>query len=84
MSTKAQELNGGCFNAALEDEPMFVLLARDPSAPDLVRDWARKREANIQVGMRSDSDTPKVIEARQLADSMERWRVENDGAWRKV
>lgn len=34
-----------CYNRALSGEPLFTLLARDPQAPQLVRDWAIRREA---------------------------------------
>ena len=82
MATKLTELRNGCFHAALDDEPMFVLLARDPDAPRLCRNWASQRESEITRGARPSSDTAKVIHARQLADDMEKWRKANDGAWR--
>jgi hypothetical protein len=82
MGTKLQELRNGCFAAAMDDEPMFVLLARDPSAPAQVRAWADEREAAINAGRKPASDMSKVQEARDCADNMERWREENDGAWR--
>lgn len=82
MGTKLQELRDGCFHAAMDDEPMFVLLARDPAAPGLVRNWARQREDQIIRGSRPASDMGKVNEARQCADRMERWREANDGVWR--
>ena len=83
MGTKLQELRDGCFAAAMDDEPMFVLLARDPSAPWLARKWADEREAQIRTGRKPASDMSKVQEARACADNMERWREANDGAWRK-
>lgn len=82
MGTKLQELRNGCFAAAMDDEPMFVLLARDPSAPDNVRAWADEREAAINAGRKPGTDRSKVEEARACADKMEAWREENDGAWR--
>lgn len=82
MGTKLQELRSGCFAAAMDDEPMFVLLGRDPSAPDNVRAWADEREAAIKAGRKPSSDMSKVTEARECADNMEAWREENDGAWR--
>ncbi len=36
-----------CYKAAMQDEPMFVLLARDPQAPELVRKWAKDRESKL-------------------------------------
>lgn len=82
MGTKLQELRNGCFAAAMDDEPMFVLLGRDPSAPDNVRAWADEREAAINAGRKPHEDRRKVDEARATADAMEAWREENDGAWR--
>lgn len=72
-----------CYSAALEDEPMFVLLARDPKAPGLVRKWADKREKQIAKGKREMSDMSKVQEARLQANAMETWRLNNDGKWRQ-
>jgi hypothetical protein len=83
MGTKLEELRSGCFAAAMDDEPMFVLLARDPGAPLLVRNWALTRESEIQHGQRPASDMAKVEEARRCADNMRAWREENDGAWRQ-
>jgi hypothetical protein len=72
-----------CYDAALDDEPMFVLLARDPSAPALVRQWAAIRRVDIEAGTRPESDRAQVEEAERLADRMKTWRVEADEAWRK-
>lgn len=82
MGTKLQELRNGCFAAAMDDEEMFVLLARDMSAPETVRRWADEREADIEAGRKPHSDRQKVDDARATADKMEAWREENDGAWR--
>lgn len=81
MGTKLIELRDGCFHAALDDEPMFVLLARDPDAPRLCRNWASQRESEIKRGARPASDAAKVQEARETADRMDKWRKANDGAW---
>lgn len=83
MGTKLQELRDGCFSAAMDDEPMFVLLARDEKAPFLVRGWAARRQAEIEHGKRPASDIEKVREARATADAMDEWRIKNDGAWRE-
>jgi hypothetical protein len=83
MGTKLQELRSGCFAKAMDDEEMFVLLARDTSAPGKVRDWADQREAEVNAGKRPASDMEQVQEARGCADKMEVWREKNDGAWRE-
>lgn len=82
MGTKLEELRSGCFARAMDDEPMFVLLGRDPGAPALVRRWAAEREYEIRVGRRPASDIVQVQEARGCANRMEGWREQNDGAWR--
>lgn len=82
MGTKLTELRDGCFHKAMDDEPMFVLLARDTSGPLVIRIWADVREAEIRQGVRPATDMTQVIDARATADKMEQWRSDNDGAWR--
>lgn len=83
MGTKNNPGNFDCYNNALPDEPMFILLGRDPSAPSKVRAWAYDREKAIEHGNRPETDRAMVTEARECADAMEAWRNANDGAWRK-
>jgi hypothetical protein len=59
-----------CFSKAEPDEPMFVLLARDPLAPLLVLFWAELRAI---VG----EDPEMIAEARACADAMAEWLVKN-------
>jgi hypothetical protein len=82
MGSKEKPGTYDCYANALPDEPMFILLARDPFAPFLIEDWATRRETSINQGMRPESDRPMVIEARQCAKNMREWRKENDGKWR--
>jgi hypothetical protein len=72
-----------CFKAALPDEPAFVLLARDPLAPALVRLWAAQRRTAIAEGARPNSDLSQVEAAEREADLMQRWRSDADESWRK-
>lgn len=72
-----------CFKSALPDEPAYVLLARDESAPKLVRQWAAIRQALISAGLKPESDQRQVDESYALADQMEAWRRDADEAWRK-
>jgi len=83
MGTKRDPGPTDCYDAALDDEPMFTLLARDPSAPHMVRQWAYERERAIAAGEKSLSDKAKVAEARACAKAMEAWRRDNEGAWRQ-
>jgi len=54
------------YEKAAPDEPMFVLLARDPQAPALVRAWIAQRS---EKGESSE----KLVEASECADAMEAW-----------
>lgn len=82
MGTKRNPGEHDCFDTAMPDEPTFTLLARDTSAPHMVRSWAYQREREIAAGRKPSADRPKVEEARACADDMEHWRRDNDGAWR--
>lgn len=63
MGTKNNPGKFDCYHEAGPDEPMFVLLARDPLAPLLVEAWADKRE-------HERGPSPKVDEARACAKAM--------------
>jgi len=82
MGSKTNPAKFDCYANALPDEPMFILLARDPFAPALVRSWANEREQRIGSGVRPIEDRAMVAEARECAEAMEKWRSENDGKWR--
>lgn len=83
MGTKSNPGKHDCYNNALPDEPMFVLLGRDPDAPRLIREWVEERRNMISAKQRPIADLNMCAEASQLADDMEKWRRENDGKWRK-
>lgn len=51
MGTKLNPGNFDCYAAAKDDEPMFVLLARDESAPFLVEAWARLHGGDLVGAM---------------------------------
>ena len=69
-----------CINKAGDDEPVFVLRAHDPAAPEIVREWAdayasRKEEKG---GVMTDEQRAKYREAIELAQKMETWQKENE------
>ena len=72
------------FDHALDGEPIFELLARDPSFGKFVRAWADEREAAIRSGDRPESDAARVEEARAIAADGEAWRRDNLYEWRKT
>jgi hypothetical protein len=75
MGTKNNQGPFNCHAAALPDEPIFTLLARDPAAPEAIRHWVASREA---FGKHvTDEDFTKLQEARTTADEMKAWRDAN-------
>ncbi len=83
MGTKNNPGEFDCYAKALPDEPLFVLLGRDPNAPKYIQDWARDRELDIVRGLRPETDRTMVVEARQCAMDMFAWRAKNEGVWRR-
>ncbi len=77
MGTKNNPGKYDCYANADPDEPMFILLARDASAPDLVKAWALQRKVHILKGEKPDEDMDMVNEAMQCVKEMEKWRKEN-------
>jgi hypothetical protein len=82
MGSKTNPGDFDCYANALPDEPMFILLARDPRSPKLVEMWAHQRMTDIENGDRPASDMAMVREARDCAENMRQWRLANDGQWR--
>ena len=59
-----------CLNKASDNEPLFVLLGRDPAAPAAIRAWVQ-----LRILMRKNVFADKQIqEALDMADLMERER----------
>lgn len=67
MGTKNEPGAFDCYANALLDEPMFVLLARDDLASELVGLWADAKE---KFG---EEDAEKIAEARACATAMREW-----------
>ena len=82
MGSKNNPGSFDCYDNALPDEPMFVLLARDPLAPVIVEQWAIRLTNFIAAGQKPESDRAKVEEALCCADAMRAWRAVNNGVWR--
>ena len=60
-----------CFNRALMDEPIFVLLGRDPAAPVAIRAWVEERE---RLGKNKPQDR-QILDALDVSSLMERQRL---------
>lgn len=70
MSTKLNPGQFDCYNAALPNEEVFVLLARDPTSPATIRDWCDRR---IAAGKNQPTDQ-QIVEALECADRMDAQR----------
>ena len=60
----------GCLGKCADDETVFVLVARDKLAPDVVKVWALMAES-------AGAPEEKVAEARELAAAMQSWQRRN-------
>ena len=69
MGTKQHPGQFDCYSRAEPDEPMFVLLGRDPSTPLLVETWAVLRD------IMHDDDVLKIAEARDCAQACYQWML---------
>jgi len=67
MGTKNDPGQYDCYKKAEPDEPMFVLLARDPLAPILVETWAGLR------WLMNKADGRQVEESTKCAQAMRDW-----------
>lgn len=67
MGTKNNPGQYDCYEKAEPDEPMFVLLARDPLAPILVELWAQLR------WQMKTAEGRQVEEAGECAEAMRDW-----------
>ena len=89
MATKKEEMTyGSCFQAAGDDEPLFILRAQDLMAPALVRMWADMLKI-VHTAMDPSYGGPssshfvqgeqlgKIEEAQDLAMEMEAWQHEH-------
>lgn len=57
----------GCLANCQDDEPIFVLVARDQTAPETVDDWIDRAAAR---GVASE----KLADAKALASQMDDWQ----------
>ncbi len=72
MGTKNKPGQFDCYANAEPDEPMFVLLGRDPASSLLVTTWTKIRtESGIDL-----VGSPKILEAEACAEAMTRFATE--------
>lgn len=71
MATKKNPGEFDCYANAKDDEPMFVLLARDKASPAAVRYWCLER---IKTGKNTVHDK-QIVDAYRVATEMEEYQA---------
>lgn len=68
---KRDELSdpGSCLNKAADDEPIFVIRAKDPLGAATVLQWAQAAERH------NTHEPERISQARMLANTMMNWRA---------
>ena len=64
---KSEELKRGTITRAADDEPLFVIRAKDKLGPTTVRVWAA-------LAVEEDVPQEKIDEALELAEQMIAWQ----------
>lgn len=67
----------GCLAKRQPGEPIFVLLGRDPEGAMAIRFWADRRGSRSFEDQSFVFESRKVNEAREIADSFDKWRIEH-------
>lgn len=63
----------GVLGRCKDDEPVFVIVARDPAAAETIRYWQRLR----MIGHHLQVDREKVEGAERVRNAMSQWRYVN-------
>jgi hypothetical protein len=71
MGSKNQPGKFDCYSKAEPDEPMFVLLGRDPAAGVLVQFWVELRRSA------GDDNEDQLDEALRCAEAMTQWAIDH-------
>jgi hypothetical protein len=69
LGNKSNPSKYDCYSRAEPDEPVFVLLGRDPVASLLVAEWARLRDKL------RNTEEEAIAEARECAFAMQQWAL---------
>lgn len=73
MGTKSNPGKYDCYNAAKPDEPIFILLGRDPAAYLTIKFWIVLRRAIYP-------NEPKTDEAENCVNEMKKYCMDSDRA----
>lgn len=72
MSTKQNPGKHDCYSKAEPDEPYFMILARDVTAPEDIRHWILQQQMLDRLGIKK-MDPDQIAEAYACIPEMERW-----------
>jgi hypothetical protein len=67
----------GALARAQDDEPVFILTARDVVATAAVREWARAALRFRRLVSNDDNLLATIADVNRLADTMDEWRSMN-------
>lgn len=62
-----------CWNKARDNEPIFILLGRDPVSSGVIRAWIHQRIA----GKKNRAIDPQIMNAMECAAEMEAYYLKN-------
>ena len=82
MGTKLNPGKFDCYANAEPNEPIFVLMGRDPIAPILIGLWATLKEYLDGFGPEGRG-TDQTNEARKCAREMEQWCQDDESLMRQ-
>ena len=74
MGTKQKPGAFDCYGKAADDEPLFVLRAKDPAAPAAIQAWI---VARLACGVSKDGEIERLKEAMQCVHAMSVWHHQN-------
>lgn len=74
MGTRNSPAPYDCWSRLADDEPYFLLMARDSSAPLAIIAWVGDRLDRIKSGERRADDLPQLREALTLSRDMVAWQ----------
>ncbi len=73
---KSHPENRRCFAKALQGEPMFIVLGRDPTMASVLEFWAGERERLLDEGLMPDSDAERdhIEQVRGYVADIRSWQ----------
>ena len=69
---KHSDENKSCYAKANMDEPVFVLLGRDPAMAEAIQTWIQVRQLCIDEGVLPDTPEERahIVQAREMVEAV--------------